>query len=581
MNLFSKLSISKSGIFIFFTVLFGFLIRILFLTFIEHRLAIDELSIGYNAYSILQTGRDEWGRFLPIAFQAFGDWKLPGYIYATVPFIQIFGLNELSVLFPSIIAGTLLIYLVYKIGKEIYPQSLVGEAASIVIAISPWTIHLSRRAMETNLGLCIFSAGILFLLKSLNKKKTPWIYVILSGIFFVLSAYTYIAYRLISFIFLFGLLMYFLIKKESLNLKTVLFNNIIFLIFLIPILLPTFSGSGTARLKQTSLLNDKGMVASINENRSFCYLIDSTKYTKLCAFSFNKVESIFSKVSKNYLSFISPSFIFLGGEMQSEYNKVPKYELIFWPFLPTYLLGLFLLLRNKSNFYKILLFLLLIGPIPTMINSGPQATRGTAMILPVTLITGLGINYIYEKYGKIGKLYLLMISSILTLYLISFLTFYYLVYPTNWDYSGYPITKQVANDIKQIKGNYDVVYNKGRTHFAYFAFHEQLDPEIIQTTAKRTEPNQFGWTYVIKYEKHEEGNLNAIDLLCNDQRKVLYLSSSLEDKNKLSGINKYTREYKNFANVHVQANLVDLEGYKQYLLDKQEYEYVCNQINPH
>src|SRR3989344_6701054 len=68
----------------------------------------DEVSLGYNAYSILKTARDEHGKFLPLTnFGAFGDYKPPAYIYATVPSIAVFGLNEFAVRFPSALFGTL------------------------------------------------------------------------------------------------------------------------------------------------------------------------------------------------------------------------------------------------------------------------------------------------------------------------------------------------------------------------------------------------------------------------------------------------------------------------------------------
>ena len=71
----------------------------------------DEVSLGYNAYSILKTGHDEHNRFLPIdTFKAFGDYKPPGYIYATVPSIALFGLNNFAVRLPSALAGTLLVW---------------------------------------------------------------------------------------------------------------------------------------------------------------------------------------------------------------------------------------------------------------------------------------------------------------------------------------------------------------------------------------------------------------------------------------------------------------------------------------
>src|SRR3989338_3538011 len=63
----------------------------------------DEASIGYNAYSISRDGKDEWGDFLPLHFRAFGEFKLPVYIYSVVPFVKMFGLNEFSVRAPSVL----------------------------------------------------------------------------------------------------------------------------------------------------------------------------------------------------------------------------------------------------------------------------------------------------------------------------------------------------------------------------------------------------------------------------------------------------------------------------------------------
>src|SRR5213593_3272786 len=42
---------------------------------------IDESSITYNAYTISQSGTDEFGNRWPLFFRAFGDYKNPVYIY--------------------------------------------------------------------------------------------------------------------------------------------------------------------------------------------------------------------------------------------------------------------------------------------------------------------------------------------------------------------------------------------------------------------------------------------------------------------------------------------------------------------
>src|SRR3989304_6986104 len=73
------------------------LLRFVYLTYAPPSLNWDEVSQGYNAYSILKTGRDEWGRLLPLAnFRAYGDYPVALNLYLTIPFIAIFGLSEFS-----------------------------------------------------------------------------------------------------------------------------------------------------------------------------------------------------------------------------------------------------------------------------------------------------------------------------------------------------------------------------------------------------------------------------------------------------------------------------------------------------
>ena len=66
----------------------------------------DETALGYNAFSLLKTGRDEYGKLLPLVLKSFGDYKPALYSYLTVPSVLIFGLNELLFVY-------LLLYLVF------------------------------------------------------------------------------------------------------------------------------------------------------------------------------------------------------------------------------------------------------------------------------------------------------------------------------------------------------------------------------------------------------------------------------------------------------------------------------------
>lgn len=64
-------------------------------------LTIDEVGNGYNAFSLLKTGKDEWGFKLPPYFRSTGDYDAPVMIYLTVPSVWALGLSEFSVRLPA------------------------------------------------------------------------------------------------------------------------------------------------------------------------------------------------------------------------------------------------------------------------------------------------------------------------------------------------------------------------------------------------------------------------------------------------------------------------------------------------
>ena len=73
------------------------ILRTVFLTSFPAGFNADEASFGYDAYSILLTGKDQWGNTLPLILKSFGDYKLPLLTYLAIPFIKIFGLTETGI----------------------------------------------------------------------------------------------------------------------------------------------------------------------------------------------------------------------------------------------------------------------------------------------------------------------------------------------------------------------------------------------------------------------------------------------------------------------------------------------------
>ena len=66
---------NKYNVIITIIFMVGFLIRIIGISNYPNALNVDEASSGYEAYSILATGYDRNGNFLPVYFVSWRRWS--------------------------------------------------------------------------------------------------------------------------------------------------------------------------------------------------------------------------------------------------------------------------------------------------------------------------------------------------------------------------------------------------------------------------------------------------------------------------------------------------------------------------
>src|SRR3990172_10493689 len=78
----------------------------------------DEFDVGYQAYSVLTTGRDYYGNFMPIHFHSLAEWRTPLYLYSAVPTVAIFGITPLGVRLPAAIFGILSVYIMFLFVRQ-------------------------------------------------------------------------------------------------------------------------------------------------------------------------------------------------------------------------------------------------------------------------------------------------------------------------------------------------------------------------------------------------------------------------------------------------------------------------------
>lgn len=519
-------------------VILAFFLRFYRVTQDAPSLNWDETAIGYNAYSILKTGRDEWGKFLPLHFKSYGEYKLPAQIYASIPGIAIFGLNELGVRITPVIYGTLTVLFLFFLAKEISKNSWVGALSAFLLAISPWHIQLTRASFESSFSVFWVTLGAWLFIKGFRDKK----YWLFSTIPFIISIYTYNAARVFTPLFLATLFLLF--RRDILkNLKTFVLCVLIFAASLIPLIGFFASGEATARLQLVSITDDPGFALRINEARGNTHLPEP-----LPRLIHNKVTHYVYVFMGNYLSHFTPDFLFIhgAGHKQQHVQNIGELYAIQAPFI---ILGFIFLFRKSGkagsasggkNKWRWLLtswLLLAFIPVSATVDSIPNALRTLLAAIPYQIITAFGFWWTYELLGRKKILRWTVIAVSIVILAISFkgyLNNYYNIYPKlysrDWQY-GY---KQVVAYIKDHYSNYDlIVFSRtyGEPHM-FTLFFLNWDPAKYQNDPNldRFEANR--WIWVLKFDKFYFPDLGDTGthyhdvVKANPGKKILFIGKS-------------------------------------------------------
>jgi 4-amino-4-deoxy-L-arabinose transferase-like glycosyltransferase len=244
-------------------VVLAFFLRIYRIESVPPALNWDEVSIGYNAYSIMKTGRDEWGEWMPLHFKSYGEYKLPGQIYASIPGIAIFGLNEFGVRITPVVYGSLTILIVFLLARSLFASNKIGLLSALFVAVSPWHIQLTRGSFESSFALFWVLLGLWFWVEGAVKLRWLWLVTVLC---FVLAIYTYNSER--GFIPLLILGLMWIYRKAIMDSKKVFFSaGLLFVLLLVPLAPFILSGEGGARYKLVSVADDPGLLPRVNEAR--------------------------------------------------------------------------------------------------------------------------------------------------------------------------------------------------------------------------------------------------------------------------------------------------------------------------
>ncbi len=433
----------------------------------------DELDVGYHAFSILKTGRDYQGNFLPIHFHSLAEWRTPLYLYSSVPTVAIFGISPLGVRLPAAIFGILCVWALYLLVKELFNDERLAQLSAFVLALSPWHIQYSRAAFEVTELLLFLILGLYFFLKALKNGKWLWV----SSLFFAFTPWIYSTAKLFTPIFIIILILLWNKKLLSLSKKYIAYAIVVFVVVGAPIAINTVLGGGTERFGYVSVFTDPNMETGIGVARLVDESVRGSSGLQERILH-NKYTFWNSKIISNYFEAFSTDFLFIKGDPNlrhsiggmGEFYIVEAIALIF---------GIVLFFTSKVDRKAklVVIFWILFGVLPSSItrDGGNHASRLILILPPLVFLMAYGIS-------KLNSKLIIAYGLLLAANFVFYQHDYWVHNPwksERWWHAGF---KEAIYSIKEMQGDYDkvVITTANEPPWIFFAGWYEYPPDQWQ-----------------------------------------------------------------------------------------------------
>ncbi len=362
----------------------------------------DELDTGYQAYSLLKTGADYFGNLFPAHLQAFADYRSGLYMYLSVPFVKVFGLNVFSVRITAILCSLLTLPVVYYLSRRVFRLSpLVSSFTVAVFAFAPWLMVQGGIAAESSLVPLFLLVGLSGFYKFLHHKSHLW----MTSVFWALLLWVYGTVKLFLPLFILGIaVIYWNDLKKSLNRKYFLLPILLFTLISTPVISEIFTKKVSMRFQELSVFTDPTtstqvdylrLESALSQGRSREVGMQPSLLDKII---YNKYTYWGQHLLHNYFQSLSTEFLFSVGDPQLRHHiNAPNIGQFYPPEIVAFVFGIaMLLLGIKRPHYRLLAFWLLAAPIPAIItrDGGNHAPRLIFLFPALVFVIALGLKHI-------------------------------------------------------------------------------------------------------------------------------------------------------------------------------------------
>lgn len=464
----------------------------------------EEAALGYDAYSILKTGKDHHAQSWPIvAFTSFGDYKPSLYFYATVPSVAAFGLNTFAVRFPAVLSGALLTTALFWIIKRWTNEKTAFLSLPVVI-FQPWMWHVGRLGFEVNLAVALCVIGIALGLRSQDvpTTKSKYVFTMLASLSFVGAMYAYHGTRLLAP--LFALCVAFSgwkNQKRSFMHSTKTWLSIwipaglVAVLLCFPLLISLQSPVIQQRFQETSVFSSTQPYEESAKWRS----LNSNILVKI--FSHPNVLWL-TVLSQNYLSHFDPGWLFLRGDINPRHSS--QYLGMLYPWeIVTLLFGMaFAHTILKKKDFLLLIALTLLSPLAaTFTTVTPHGLRALTLAPWLAVWSGLGVAQLlavlpqwFRKIPFLGseKTWIGIYLAVVGLSFGALAYYMFTQYPPKtaleWQ-AGYKEVLTQLRKHQQDGESLQVSRAYGRPAM-YVWFTEKTDPRLVQAEAESAKKDQ-------------------------------------------------------------------------------------------
>lgn len=486
----------KYEIMVCIILIIGFFVRIYGISEHPNGLNVDEASIGYEAYSIMNYGIDRNGKTYPVFLEAWGSGQNALYAYLIMPFIKVFGLSTFSVRFPIAIVGCISLIVLYKLLKIIENKKMT-LCVLFIFSISPWYIMKSRFGLESNILPDIILWSVYFFSKFLKYDKKENFYI--GSAFLGIASYAYgISYFVIPVFFIMFIAL--LLKKKRIKLLEAFIGLGIIFVIALPIILMIFINSFNLNEIKIGFITIPRM--------------QSNRYETLTLLSKGSIL-------KTMISNFSESMkILLTGDDKLLSNAIFPYGIIYIFSIPLTIIGLFLSFKRKNEINIMMNIWFLTSILLTFIVE-PNINRINVLWIPVIYYTAIGVYEIIENVKVLGYILVVM-------YLIAFISFENTYFKTDFTnnytfYDGIESVIKYTNEIEAEEIYFEYAFKEP---YIYVLFYNKINPRYFNATVKYKN-NIKSFDSVKSFGKY----IFSLPKKLDNTKDVAYILKKKEEKN--------------------------------------------------